>query len=178
MKPVGPLMNEHRLIERMIALMNKEVKRIKTDNNINTDFILIAADFIRTYADKLHHGKEEDILFRDLSNKSISTEHQIIMNELIEEHIRGREVTNRLMDARDRYLRGEKEVIEDIIETMETLVEFYPKHMEKEDKHFFLPVMEYFSKDEQDDMLNEFLEFDNRFIHIKYNDVVAELDDF
>ncbi len=51
-------------------------------------------------------------------------------------------------------------------------MKFYPVHIEKEDKHFFLPCLGYFSKEEQDIMLGEFWEFDRKMIHEKYRKVV------
>jgi len=71
MMPAGPLMIEHRLIERMIKLMEKEIAHMKKENRADIVFIDAAVDFIRTYADRCHHGKEEDILFRDLAKKKI-----------------------------------------------------------------------------------------------------------
>ena len=69
MLPIAPLMIEHRLIEKMIVVIRKEIDRCKSEGNINPEFIDAAVDFIRIYADKCHHGKEEDILFRDLRKK-------------------------------------------------------------------------------------------------------------
>lgn len=156
--------------------MSKEVRKIKEKSAVDPEFIAIAVDFIRTYADKLHHGKEEDILFRDLSKKSLSAEHKKTMDELVREHILGREKTKNLFEARNQYLKGSKDSLQEIVKNMEILAEFYPKHIEKEDKHFFLPVMNYLSKEEQSAMLNEFYEFDRKFIHVKYNDIVSGLD--
>lgn len=62
MKPRGLLMIEHRLIEKMLKAVEKEIGKIRGSMNINPIFIDTAVDFIRTYADRTHHGKEEDIL--------------------------------------------------------------------------------------------------------------------
>ncbi len=48
MLPVAPLMIEHRLIERMIKLMDGEAGRIRQSGLPNTDFIDVAVDFIRS----------------------------------------------------------------------------------------------------------------------------------
>jgi len=66
MMPIAPLMIEHRLIERMIKVMKNEVNVISATGRARPEFIDAAVDFIRTYADRCHHGKEEDILFRQL----------------------------------------------------------------------------------------------------------------
>jgi hemerythrin-like domain-containing protein len=59
---------------------------------------------------------------------------------------------------------------------LKALVEFYPKHIEKEDKHFFTPSMECFSPQEQQAMLNDFWDFDRKIIHDHYAKVLDELE--
>jgi hemerythrin-like domain-containing protein len=59
---------------------------------------------------------------------------------------------------------------------MKGLVDFYPGHIEKEDRRFFIPCMAYFSSREQDDMLEAFREFDRRLIHEKYRSVVEKFE--
>jgi hemerythrin-like domain-containing protein len=84
MKPIGPLMWEHRLIEHMLRLFEGEIRKINELNRIDTVFVDTAVDFIRIYADRTHHGKEEDIFFRDLLKKPLTSEHAKIMGELVE----------------------------------------------------------------------------------------------
>ncbi len=45
---------------------------------------------------------------------------------------------------------------------------------EKKDRHFFLPVMNYFSKEEKDAMIKEGYEFGERLIHERYQNMVAQ----
>jgi hemerythrin-like domain-containing protein len=176
MMPAGPLMEEHRLIERMIKIMGARLEGIKREGRVDPSFIDIAVDFIRTYADRCHHGKEENILFRDLAKKKLSEEHDRIMNELIKEHALGRNNVKKLVEAKESYVRGDKEALGGIIKNMETLVRFYPMHIEKEDKHFFIPCMDYFTGEEKDAMLKEMWEFDKNMIHDKYRKVVESLE--
>ena len=172
MMPVGPLMIEHRLIERMIKMMQANLETISKEGKVDPAFVDTAVDFIRTYADRCHHGKEEDILFRNLAKKNISDEHQRIIQELIEEHKMGRDNVKNLVEAKEKYVEGSKGALKDIIANIEALVKFYPKHIEKEDKHFFLPCMNYFNDAEKDAMLNEMREFDQKMIHEKYAKIV------
>jgi hemerythrin-like domain-containing protein len=175
MMPIGPLMIEHRLIEKMIALMDKEINKMKKYNKANPLFIDTAVDFIRMYADRTHHGKEEDILFRDLEKKKLSPNHTKIMGELVEEHKWARSTVGKLVNAKNQYVSGNIEALKEIIDLISELTTFYPKHIEKEDKHFFIPVMNYFTEDERDKMLQEFWDFDKTLIHEKYKKVVEEL---
>jgi hemerythrin-like domain-containing protein len=172
MMPIAPLMIEHRLIERMIDVMKEKLVFIEKEKKANPEWIETAVDFIRTYADRCHHGKEEDILFRDLGGKKLTEEHKRMMEELVEEHRWGRKVTARLVEANTRYVQGNKEALSPIMDCIKSLVEFYPRHIEKEDKHFFIPCMDYFTEAEKEAMLKEEWEFDRSLIHEKYRNIV------
>ncbi|MEJ2306488.1 MAG: hemerythrin domain-containing protein [candidate division WOR-3 bacterium] len=174
MKPRGPLMIEHRLIEEMIELIKKESSKIRKPGNIDPLFIDTAVDFIRIYADKTHHGKEEDILFRECARKKMSQEDTKVMKELIEEHKFGRKTVGELVAAKEDYVKG-KNTLNIILDKFDTLVDFYPKHIEKEDKNFFINSEKYFTADELQEMLKEFWEFDKKMIHEKYKIVIEEL---
>jgi hemerythrin-like domain-containing protein len=174
MMPIGPLMIEHRLIEKMIGLLEKELYSIENANKANSSFIYSAIDFFRTYADRTHHGKEEDILFKELAKKPLSAEHKKIMEELVAEHVIARKNVKGLVEANQRYSQGESQALSDIAGYLRTLAELYPMHIQKEDKRFFMPVMDYFSKKEQDTMLQAFFEFDKGMIHEKYMKVVEQ----
>jgi hemerythrin-like domain-containing protein len=176
MMPVGPLMIEHRLIERVIKLMIIEIDKINSSVALDTDLLNAIIDFIKTYADHLHHGKEEDILFQKLSQKSLSSELAKIMDELIAEHKQAREYVKILQLASREYSNGKKDNSFTIINVLKSITEFYPKHMEKEDKHFFIPVMGYFTPDEQEAMLIEFQEFDRKFTQRHYLEIISKLD--
>jgi hemerythrin-like domain-containing protein len=173
--PVAPLMIEHRLIERMIAVMRRRAAMMAESKTADVRFIDAAVDFVRTYADRCHHGKEENILFRDLAKKPLADEHRRVVDELTADHVFGRTTTGRLVAARERYAAGDPGALAEILDCLRTLGDFYPKHIEKEDRHFFMPVMRYFTPEEQDRMLAEENEFDRRFVHVHYGAVVDEL---
>ena len=170
--PVAPLMIEHRMIERMIALIRLKTTRAEATGVADVRFVDAAVDFVRVYADRLHHGKEEGILFRELAAKPLSDEHRRVMDELVAEHVFGRQTTTRLVEAKLRYVAGESGALIDILDRCFALAEFYPKHIEKEDRRFFVPVMRYFTPAEQDRMLAEEREFDRKFVHAHYASVV------
>jgi hemerythrin-like domain-containing protein len=174
MLPAGPLMKEHRLIERMIKVMGVELVKIKKENKVDSLFVDTVIDFIKTYADRCHHGKEEDILFRALADKNLSSEHSRIMNELIQEHKMGRNNVQKLSQAKLEYAGGNLDALGEIISNMQILTDFYPKHIEKEDKHFFIPCMDYFTGVEKNAMLEQMREFDAEMIHEKYTAIVSE----
>jgi hemerythrin-like domain-containing protein len=176
MLPIGPLMIEHRLIERMVKLMADERLKMGEKNDPSMGFLDEAVDFIRTFADRCHHGKEEDILFRDLGSKSLSPEHKKTMEDLVQEHAWARKTVGRLVGAKERFRQGERDGLKEIQACLKELVEFYPAHIAKEDKHFFIPCMSYFTEKEKDEMLQEFWTFDKNLIHEKYKKMVERFE--
>jgi hemerythrin-like domain-containing protein len=172
MQARGPLMIEHRLIERMLSVIKGVLAEIESKHNVDPVFVDTAVDFIRVYADRTHHGKEEDILFRELNNKQLTAEDRQIMEELIEEHLFGRQTTKALVEANTRYRNGDETALTDIAASLQTLTEFYPIHIKKEDKVFFPSSRNYFTDEEDQAMLAEFWEFDRNMIHEKYRSLV------
>jgi hemerythrin-like domain-containing protein len=176
-------MIEHRLIERMISLIKEELERIHANVLVDPEFAFVdpvfidtAVEFLRTYADRCHHGKEEDILFAELEKKEISPAHRQVMDELIDEHKRSREATSKLIKAKESHLRQEPEALEHILMHMRTLMDLYPEHIEKEDNNFFIPCMEYFTDGEKDEMLARMYEFDRQMIHEKYRGIIEGME--
>src|SRR3989304_5602011 len=176
MLPVDALIWEHRSIERMILPMKKELSQMSETKEVDSNFIGIVVDFSRTYAARCHHGKEEGILFRELAKKKLSDEHATMMRELIRDHIYARTTTRNLEKAKESYVKSKSESLEDVLKFLNDLVEFYPKHIEKEDKRFFYPSMEYFTPQEQQAMLQEFWDFDRKLIHEKYKKALDEME--
>lgn len=183
MQPIDLLITEHRLIERMIVLMRQELTRIKDNVAVDPEFafvdgifIDIAVDFLRTYADRCHHGKEEEILFAALAQKQLSSEQRQVMEELSRDHAWARKATANLVKAKENYLREQKGALEELMQYWGELVEFYPKHLEKEEQHFFVPCMAHFNEPEKADLLQKMGEFDRRLIHEKYQQVVAGIE--
>ena len=176
MMPVGPLMIEHRLIERMISLLDNHIKTVSAPVSIDLSLIEKGVDFLRSYADRCHHGKEEDILFTALDSKKLTAEEKTIFDELVAEHKIARATVKSIALAREQALAGNETAFSEIIQLVGKIAVLYPAHIEKEDKRFFIPIMSYFSKDEQDKMLVQFAEFDRQLIHEKYQKVVENLE--
>jgi hemerythrin-like domain-containing protein len=174
--PAGPLMAEHRVIERMLAVLEEQLGVMAETRTVDPGLIDTATDFIRTYADRCHHGKEEDILFRRLADKSLDNELAEVMAGLVDDHVRGRAMTRSLIEANTRYRNGDASALREIESCARNLVEFYPVHIAKEDRHFFKPCLEYFTDAEKQTMLSDFGEFDRALIHEKYRGIVESLE--
>ena len=170
------LMKEHRLIERIIPVLTKEVVRLHEGGEVNAELIRSLVGFFRTYADRCHHGKEEDILFRALASKPLSDEHRRTMDELTEEHVLARKLVGRLMLDQDRCVKGDKAALAAMRQDIKELADLYPKHIGLEEDNFFVPCMDYFSAMEQAAMLRAFTEFDAKIVHKQCRTMIEDLE--
>jgi hemerythrin-like domain-containing protein/rubredoxin len=173
--PIGPLMWEHRLIEKILPIVENEIKKIDKTLTEDPKVIEESVDFFRVYADKTHHGKEEDILFRELEKKDLEPEHQRIMDQLIQDHEEAREKVSKLEESSKKWTDGDIDSLKTVRQMLQDLADLYPRHIEMEDKQFFHQSMVYFSNEELEKMVQEFNEFDNRMIHWKYQKVIERL---
>ena len=169
------LRKEHDAILKMLGATEEAARRLEAGTPVRAETLEGLLEFLRLFADKCHHGKEEDILFKSLDRKQIPRELKATMDELKEEHLYARKLVGRLADAKDRCVRGETDALRDISECMGKLVEFYPAHIAKEDKRFFLPCMEQFTRQEQAEMLQEFWDFDRFLFHEKYRKTAEQM---
>ena len=96
------------------------------------------------------------------------------MRDLVADHAKGRTVTKKMVEANQRYRSGDESAFATVLDCMKQLRDFYPVHIEKEDRHFFQPAMHYFTEDERDEMLQEGFEYDRSLIHRRYQNVVKD----
>lgn len=173
--PIVILIDEHKLILQALEAIKTKIDEIRSNKAVDPNLITTLVDFFRTYADRFHHGKEEGILFSELTKKQLIETDKKAMNELIEEHVFARHTVTALESAKENYVAGKTQSADAVAELLQTLTEFYPRHIEKEDKHFFYPSMEYFSLKEREEMKAAFQLFNEGFTNKRYSQVIEAL---
>ena len=90
MKTTEVLIKEHENILEIVELLEKESENLG-DKKIDREFYRKVIDFIRNYADKFHHAKEEDILFKEFC-KAVEEQkaHCNPVEQMLHEHNLGR----------------------------------------------------------------------------------------
>lgn len=68
------LIQEHEGIKRVLALIEKAHKKVGRRQALSSIFLPNILDFIKTFADTCHHGKEEGVLFPLLEKRGIPKE--------------------------------------------------------------------------------------------------------
>lgn len=120
--PMKKLVDEHVLIKRWIALIPRVLERLDINSPEDRGLIYEGIDFIRSYADRFHHAKEEDILFKYFD------ENLDIVRTMLQDHMKGRDHVKALTEAL------EKRDKERIIEHLNAYRELLTEHIKKEDE--------------------------------------------
>jgi len=127
------MMDEHQLILRMITLVEKNTALLEQRRFRNWQFYLDAVDFIRNYADRFHHAKEEDVLFVELIKNGMPEKNSPI-EAMLMEHDQGRGHVRGMEEAAQKALEGETGQAPAIIEHARGYAELLRGHIDKEDK--------------------------------------------
>lgn len=120
--PMKMLVEEHRRILRFVALIPALIADLDVASEEGRGQVGSAVDFVRSYADRFHHAKEEEILF------ACFDEGQDIIRAMREDHRRGRACVQGVLDALGR--RDAAGVSRNLAEYGEILTE----HIRKEDE--------------------------------------------
>jgi len=126
------LVAEHRLILRMITLLEQNAPRTAAGSYVNWQFYLDGISFIRNYADNFHHSKEEDVLFVALVKNGMPRENSPVAAMLME-HDHGREFVRRMETAVRGVLDGLKDRGQAIAENALAYAALLRDHIAKED---------------------------------------------
>lgn len=89
MTPTEDLINEHKAIKVMLSIMSKIAENIKANKGYYIKDVEQIVDFLKTFADKCHHSKEENVLFPALVLAGIPKENGPI-GVMLQEHTLGR----------------------------------------------------------------------------------------
>jgi len=110
------LSDEHQNILKVIDALLKECDSLQSGKKIDKGFFNKTIEFVRGYADKFHHAKEEDILFVELSKDEIQMRCNPIQ-QMLHEHDLGRnfikELEKGIEDNNKRFKQVEQRLIKE-----------------------------------------------------------------
>lgn len=136
MKAAQTLMNEHRVIERVLTALEIAAGRVKQGEEIRPAFFINAALFIKNYADGCHHHKEEGILFVAMNEAGMTSEGGPV-GMMLAEHEQGREFTAAMKDAAEKWDKGDRSARGSVAHNALGYVSLLRLHIQKEDTILF-----------------------------------------
>jgi len=159
MTALDAIAEEHRIIERMLAVLTTAQAWLKKGEAVAPNQLLEAVDFLKVFADRLHHGKEEGVLFPALESHGMARTRGPI-GLLLQEHAEVRMIIKALADAIPEYERSGGKAAEKIAGSLALLLELYPQHTAKEDNYIFPRGGLLLGKADLKGVLVEFRKFD------------------
>lgn len=149
------LMQEHRVIERVLDALETAAGQLERSRPVRPAFFLDAADFIAGYADGCHHRKEEGVLFGAMVESGVPREGGVIAM-LLEEHEQGRAFNRAMRDGAKRLQGGDAAASRQIASAVRGYVALLRDHIAKEDEMIFPMADEMIAPAQLDDMLRGF----------------------
>lgn len=141
------LSDEHQTILKVIDAALNECSEIENGKPLKVEFFQKTIDFIKNYADKFHHAKEEDILFTAML-ENIENLHCNPIPVMLHEHDEGRE-----------FVKGMEQGISEndtdkLIKNARGYSALLQNHIYKEDNVLY-PMAEEALSDEQKEIVNQ-----------------------
>ena len=127
------LIHEHKAILVALNVIEKMWGNVQ-NNNKQTDYkdIEDIIGFLKVFADKCHHGKEEDFLFPALEKVGIKNENGPI-GVMLAQHRQGREFIKQMQESiANKVINKNK-----FIDSASSYVNLLRNHIEKEDTYLF-----------------------------------------
>lgn len=103
--PTGQLRDEHQVILRALALLERLGRALDAGKAVERAHLAWLRSFFETFADRCHHGKEEQHLFPALERHGIPREGGPLA-VMLQEHEEGRALLRAMAQGDDRPVAG------------------------------------------------------------------------
>lgn len=153
------LKEEHRAIERMLNLLEAAVRRAKQGEQIAPQVFRDMISFLQHFADKRHHGKEEDLLFVAMERKGFTRDAGPLA-VMLQDHEFGRARVRGMREGIDRYEMNDPEGMRLLASNAQAFIDMLRDHIAKEDNVLFMMADRHLSLVEQEKLLSEFNAFE------------------
>lgn len=168
---------DHRVIEKVVKVLTDSVEQLELGGDVSPEILEKAVDFVRTFADKCHHGKEETVLFPTLEAKGVPRDGPI--GVMLQEHEMGRSFIRGLAEAVGRYKTGDVSAKNAVMENAQGYAQLLTDHIWKEDNILFRLAGDILSEADHAQLLQRFeqieLEKMGEGKHQEYVELAARL---
>lgn len=179
-QPTQELKDEHRAIERMLAVLMASTEQLRKGKIVDRKIPDGGVDFFTGFLEKCHHKKEEWVLFPEVGKR---IKDLTLIAHLLQEHRQCRTLAKELAKATGTlYGNGSKRsranAIIKVVETIRALSELLRHHIAMEDGEFFPMCEEILSEGEKEKVSQKFaqVEQEQEGVHEKYLSLIGELE--
>lgn len=177
-RPTHILRHEHRVIEQALRALDGICLNLKAGDVVPPEALEQLLDFIRNFADRFHHNKEETYLFPAL-NPNVLPKDGDALRFLMEEHQTERRLIAELELAIGKYCYGDSAAADQIIEAANSYRDHLVNHMREEEAILFRLAEEMLDETVKSSLIHSFAQEDaqgNNGMAAKYERIADELE--
>ncbi len=152
---VQVLRDEHDVILAMLTTVEATAQRVETGEEVPLSLLTDLQDFLVLFADRSHHGKEEDLLFPLLERKGVPRVGGPVGCMLVE-HDEGRGFVRAMAQNASACAAGEASARNAWSEAAREYANLLRNHIWKENEVLFLMADRLLSSEEQSTLAKEF----------------------
>lgn len=156
---ISILMHEHRVIERVLDALAASAGEVRNGGSIERERIGELAEFLAGFADRCHHGKEEDILFARMVERGFPRESGPI-GVMLHEHEHGRAHVRALKAIADGAGPQSDAERAAFVEHALAYAPFLAQHIAKEDQILYPMALQMLPPEDLDELVRRFGEFE------------------
>lgn len=146
---IEDLRTEHRAVLLMLDIMGAMERLFDDGRQVPAEDADGVIDFLRTFVDRCHHGKEESLLFPAIAQAMIPGTTDLL-ERLEGQHQRGREYVSRMAEYMPAYTRGDVEVGPRIAHDIQAYADMLRRHISLEDEILFPAAVDNLPTDVQE----------------------------
>jgi len=146
---------EHRNILGVLEAATAMVERLKAGTTVPVDDLRDCVKFVVEYADKAHHAKEEDILFKAMVAAGVPREGGPV-GVMLMEHDQGRNFIGQVKNALPEYESGSETARNTIADNLGNYASLLQAHIFKEDNILYPMADRILPPEDQEAMTAQF----------------------
>lgn len=177
-KPTDILTEEHKVILLVVDAAEAEALRIQAGGRVNAEKADQIVDFIRNFADRCHHAKEEKLLFVKMAERGMPIEGGPIA-VMLQEHDQGRARVRAVVAAIPQAAEGDYAAATAVRTNLLAYVQLLRQHINKEDNILYPMANQLLSAADQEGLLKAFEKVEAEEMgagfHEKYHELAHQL---
>lgn len=155
MTPTDQLKEEHQGILLMLRILERICAKLESKEKVDPDHLGHIVEFFQVFADKCHHGKEEDLLFPEMERSGISRERGPI-GVMLMEHDQGRTYVRGMAEEAYGFEKGDPSAAAEFAKNARDYIALLIQHINKENNILFPMGDRAVSKEKQDELVGAF----------------------
>ena len=179
MEATDILKHEHRAIESVLDSLDKAADALRDGRSAPAWVFSDGIDFIRNFADRCHHGKEEGRLFPFLGERGMPVDGGPIAMMLME-HEEGRAHVRDAAAQFEKWSAGDTEAGEAMADALQAYIMLLREHIYKEDNILYPMGDRVMSEEDDRRLVAEFDEVEENEmgpgVHEKYHAMMDKLE--